>query len=391
VESPVNFKIKKTILEKGAEDYSLANKVREQFQDGCLLREDQADQVSGLEGSDPDKETLRLVSFPGQLLKPCPGTREYLCCGYQILHIGTNCPLDCSYCILQAYFNQPSLRVFVNVERQLESIGEAFQAAGTRIFRIGTGEFTDSLALDPVVKWTEFLPPFVAKQKNVVLEFKTKTLSVEGLLSSPYRERIVVSWSLNSRFIAAREEHGAPSIKKRLEAARSCQREGYTLGFHFDPLIEHPSWKEEYARTVDLLDHFIDASKIIWISLGCLRYMPPLKKVIRRRFPETHILDGEFIPGLDGKMRYIKPVRIEMCGFMKEKLAQYGIRSGVYLCMESSDVWLKALGWSPGTSKELSCYLDDRAIKVFGLPPFGASPSIRRGHSLASPQPDTPS
>jgi spore photoproduct lyase len=172
----VNFRIKKIILEKDAEKCSLAQSVTEQLQSGCLFKGDQADQVPGIEGSDLDKETLRLVSFPGQLLKPCPGTREYLCCGYQILHIGTNCPLDCSYCILQAYFNQPSLRVFVNVAQQLQSIGETLQAAGPRIFRIGTGEFTDSLALDPVVKWTEFLPPFVTKHKNVVLEFKTKTL-----------------------------------------------------------------------------------------------------------------------------------------------------------------------------------------------------------------------
>jgi spore photoproduct lyase len=255
----------------------------------------------------------------------------------------------------------------VNVEQQLEAIGQALQVAQARIFRIGTGEFTDSLALDPVVKWTKVLPSFVAKHKNAILEFKTKTLFIEGLLSSPHRDRIVVSWSLNSSFIAAREEHGAPPVKKRLEAARACQREGYILGFHFDPLIEHPSWKEEYARTLDLLDHFIDPSGVIWISLGCLRYMPPLKQVIRKRFPETHILDGEFIPGLDGKMRYIKPLRIEMYRFMKERLAQFGIGGSVYLCMESSDVWMKALGWSPGTSEEFSRYLDDRATEVFGL------------------------
>jgi spore photoproduct lyase len=56
-----------------------------------------------------DKTSLRLISFPGEFLKPCPGTKGYICCGYQILNIGTNCPFDCSYCILQAYFNQPSI------------------------------------------------------------------------------------------------------------------------------------------------------------------------------------------------------------------------------------------------------------------------------------------
>jgi len=363
----MNFKIKTTILETDAEKYPFARRAVDRLQ-SLSVGKGEDETCSYRPGEfQLDKETLRLISFPGQLLKPCPGTREYLCCGYQILNIGTNCPLDCSYCILQAYFNQPSLRVFVNLEQQLEEIGQALQASGRKIFRIGTGEFTDSLALDPIVKWTEILPSFVAKHKNTVLEFKTKTVSIEGLLSSQYRDRIVVSWSLNSPYISDREEHGAPSIKRRLEAARACQGEGYVLGFHFDPLIEHPSWKEEYARTLDLMDHYIDPAGVIWISLGCLRYMPSLKQVIRRRFPRTHILDGEFIPGLDGKMRYIKPVRIEMYAFMKQKLASWGIESGIYLCMESSDVWRKGLGWSPESSEGLSEYLDSRAREVFGL------------------------
>ncbi len=363
----MNYKIKTAIVENGAEEYSFTRMVVEKLRGACPIKGEQDLPVPVFDESNLDKETLRLISFPGQLLKPCPGTREYLCCGYQVLNIGTNCPLDCSYCILQVYFNHPSLRVFVNVEQQLQAIGEALQVSGKKVYRIGTGEFTDSLALDPIVRWTNVLPAFVANHENTVLEFKTKTVSIEGLLSSPYRDRIVVSWSLNSAAIASREEHGAPSIKRRLEAARACQREGYTLGFHFDPLIEHPLWKEEYGRTVDLLDHYIDPAKVIWISLGCLRYMPLLKQVIRRRFPDSHILDGEFIPALDGKMRYIKPVRIEMVAFMKEKLAQWGMGSGVYLCMESSDVWEKGLGWSPGTSEGLSLYLDNRAREVFRI------------------------
>jgi spore photoproduct lyase len=256
----MNLKIKSAILEKDAEKYPFTQRAVEQLQGCCPVSMDEALPVQKSSAFDLDKETLRLLSFPGQLLKPCPGTREYLCCGYQILNIGTNCPLDCSYCILQTYFNQSGLRVFVNVEQQLEAIGEALQRCGGKIFRIGTGEFTDSLALDPMVKWTQVLPSFVADHENVILEFKTKTVSIEGLLSSTHRDRIVVSWSLNSPSIAATEEHGAPSIRKRLEAARICQREGYTLGFHFDPLIEHPSWREQYARTVDLLDRFVDPS-----------------------------------------------------------------------------------------------------------------------------------
>ena len=359
------LEIKRTILEKEAEAYPMAQRAVRRLQGWIPVSRDDGAYPATSEEFQLNKDTMRLMAFPGELFKPCPGTREYLCCGYQILNIGTNCPLDCSYCILQAYFNQPCLRVFVNLEQHLESIGESLRTSEGKIFRIGTGEFTDSLALDPIVKWTEVLPSFIAKHRNALLEFKTKTTFVEGLLSSPFRDRIVVSWSLNSTTVAAREEHGAPSIRKRLEAARECQREGYILGFHFDPLIENPLWQREYAETLELLDRYIDPKGVIWISLGCLRYMPSLKKVIRRRFPRTHILDGEFVPGLDGKMRYIKPLRIEMYAFMKQQLDAWHKDLGLYLCMESDEIWQRAMGWSPGDSKGLSRYLDMRAMKFF--------------------------
>lgn len=314
---------------------------------------------------DMEKETLRLLPFQGEFLKPCPGTNGYICCGYQILNVGTNCPLDCSYCILQAYFNQTSLRVFVNLESKLEEIGQFIDKSPETIFRIGTGEFTDSLALEPITGWAQFLLPFFANRKNAALELKTKTDQIQGLVSSRWRERIIVSWSLNSPSLASREEQGAPSIRKRLMAARRCQTEGFTLGFHFDPLIQHPGWKEEYLRTLEMMDRYIDPKGIIWISLGSLRYMPLLKTIIRKRHPKTHILDGEFVPGLDGKMRYYKPIRIDMYHFMGTMLKEWHKGPGVYLCMESEEVWQESLGCSPGDSEGLSFYLDERVRKVF--------------------------
>ncbi len=169
---------------------------------------------------DMDKETLRLMSFPGELLKPCPGTgNDYICCGYQILNVGTNCPLDCSYCILQAYMNKPSLRLFVNLPEALPEIARRIDLDPSRLWRIGTGEFTDSLALDSIAGWSQWLLPFMAQRKNAVLELKTKTDQIGGLIASPHRDRIIVSWSLNSPWIVSREEHGAPSLAHAPAAA----------------------------------------------------------------------------------------------------------------------------------------------------------------------------
>jgi hypothetical protein len=40
--------------------------------------------------------------------------------------------------------------------------------------------------------------------------------------------------------------------------------------------------------------------------------MPTLKPIIARRFPASKIVYGEFITGLDNKMRYFKPLRIAL-------------------------------------------------------------------------------
>jgi spore photoproduct lyase len=113
------------------------------------------------------KDMLHLKAFKGDFLKPCPGTRNYICCGYQILNIATNCPLDCSYCILQSYFiNQPGLRIHVNLEEKIESIMAEIDQHPQKIVRVGTGEFADSLALDPMAGWTGILMPHFPAEKT---------------------------------------------------------------------------------------------------------------------------------------------------------------------------------------------------------------------------------
>lgn len=358
--------IKQVIVEPEITKDPYVQAVCQRLPQGLVCEERSEERARQRGTMDPGKDTLHLLSYKGEFLKPCPGTREYICCGYQILNIGTNCPLDCSYCILQSYFNQPYLRVFTNIKEELGRVLAHIDANPDEMFRVGTGEFTDSLALDPVMHWTDFLLPPFSNRKNVILELKTKTGHVSGLLSAPYRDRIVVSWSLNSPHIAAREEKGAISLEKRVKTARKLQSEGFIVGFHFDPLITHAGWKDEYLRTIELLDRYIDPKGIIWISLGSLRFMPQLKQIIRERHPGTEILDGEFIRGLDGKMRYFRPIRTELYRFMRDHLEKWYASLGLYLCMESDVVWRESMGWSPETSRGLRDYLDQRVDLVFG-------------------------
>lgn len=360
----MKFRINNIQVEEGAENYSLTHEILKKNQNIPFSISDEKESFS-IKSHDMDKETLRLLPFKGEFLKPCPGTNNYICCGYQILNIGTNCPLDCSYCILQAYFNKPSLRIFINLQDELSKVGKIIDESPEKLFRIGTGEFTDSLALDEIHQFSSLLADFISQKKNSIIEYKTKTTEIKRLFDFDTRERIILSWSLNSPYIATHEEHNAPSIEQRLTAAQKCQKEGFITGFHFDPLILHKNWKEQYKRTIDLMDRYLDPKKIIWISMGCIRFVPALKPIILKRHPKTMILNGEFIKGLDGKFRYFKPVRIEMYKFIKKQIESWvGFNPGLYMCMESDEIWRKSMEWSPKNSKGLSNYLDDR-VKSF--------------------------
>lgn len=358
-------RITQVVVEKGAAEGHMGRRILSRIPNSIPMTADA--KRSDSDKTDPlGKGTLNLLTYKGEFFKPCPGTMNYICCGYRILNVGTNCPMDCSYCILQAYFNNPNICIFSNLEEQLPTVLHQIDSAPGRIHRVGTGEFTDSLALDGLTGWAEMLiPPFSARN-NVVLEFKTKTDNIGGILRASERDRIVVSWSLNSGFVSTKEEHGAPSVRKRLDAARRCQREGFVVGFHFDPLVNHQGWRDDYRRTVDLIDTMIDPARVIWISMGALRFMPALKQIIRNRHPETRILDGEFVRGLDGKMRYFKPIRIEMYKAVSGMLLDWHRDPGLYLCMESDEVWKESLDWSPGSSRGLSSFLDSRVIRFFG-------------------------
>jgi spore photoproduct lyase len=359
-------KIRRILLEREAEEDLIAQRIRTKLpvvpmkpvsSDDLALADDIDDEL--------DKQSLRMVHFSGDFLKPCPGTRSYICCGYRILHVGINCPMDCSYCFLQSYLNQPSLRIFSNLEENLSAIGAIIDSHPGRVFRIGTGEFTDSLALDYLTGWTDILLPFFSLKSNCTLELKTKTTCIESLLMRrDVGQRIIVAWSLNTPRVITHEERNTASLENRILAARSCQKAGYVVAFHFDPLIHYPGWQEEYEEVIRLMEKNIDPESIIWISIGSFRYMPDLKPVIRRRFPKTRIFNGEFISGLDGKLRYFKPIRSEMYARISERLRRWHNDLGIYLCMESDEVWKQSLGWSPETSANLSSYLDNRVRKL---------------------------
>ena len=300
------------------------------------------------------KKKLLLTRHKGEFLKKCPGSEGQVCCNYYVVNFASNCSMDCSYCYLQEYLaHNPALKVFSNVDDLMTEAGDLLTKHPRFLFRIGTGEITDSLALEPYIGFAREVVPFFAQQPNVLLELKTKSDCVEGLVGLDPKERVVVSWSMNPQRVIDADEHGTASLEERLRAARRCQDAGYRLGFHFDPMIEYPGWEDDYRRVVEEIFATVDWRRISWLSLGVLRQTPGLKRTMRERFPRTELLTGEQVPCPDGKLRYFQPLRVEMYRKMLHWIRGQAPMVKIYLCMESKEVWEQVFGYAPSCEKEL--------------------------------------
>ncbi|MBW1650613.1 MAG: DNA photolyase [Deltaproteobacteria bacterium] len=311
------------------------------------------------------KKILLLSQNKGPFLKKCPGTKNYICCGYKILHIASFCTMDCSYCILQAYFHPPILRYFVNTEDMEKELDALF--AEKTIYRVGTGEFSDSLIFENNTNISANLTEKFGGQKHCILELKTKTVNIKKLQGLNHNRKTIISWSLNTQKVIAEEERDTASLDARLKAAAQCEKWGYPLAFHFDPIIIYKGAEEDYKKVIKKLFSIVSKDNIVWISIGTFRFIPTLKKIIETRFKNSKIIYGEFIKGLDNKMRYFKPIRIEIYKKIISYIKQIAPEVLIYFCMEDEQVWQKSFGFTPEQKGGLASMLDKSAKRHCGL------------------------
>ncbi|HEB34435.1 MAG TPA: hypothetical protein ENI18_01130 [Candidatus Aminicenantes bacterium] len=354
---------KKVYVEKRSLDFPLTKRILKNV--GPVPREiidDPQEVIEDIKASKDvmgaGKKYLLITRQRGEFVKPCPCTPRYLGCNYFIINIDLNCPLDCTYCILQHYLTNPLITVHVNREDLWRQLDILLHRKRHRTVRIGTGELGDSLALDHLTENSIDLVSYFRKKRNVIFELKTKTVNIKNILRIEPAPNVVVAWSLNSLRIAKEEEKGAPSVEERIEAARRVSERGFRTGFHFDPIIHHPDWEEGYEEVIKILLKTVDSARIAWISLGSFRFPASLKAIIEERFPKTKIIYDEFIKGKDGKLRYFKPFRLELykkiVGFIRE---WGGKEIPLYFCMESEGIWREAMGWIPKGEENLEAYL----------------------------------
>jgi spore photoproduct lyase len=305
------------------------------------------------------KRRLVLMRRRGAFLMGCPaGSSKFACCGYQVLVVASNCPMDCSYCFLQEHVaDNPGLQIYTNYTDAFDELDRLAERAPERSFRIGTGELADSLAFDSITGISVELVEYFSKRGNLLLELKTKTDEIDNLLTVDPRGRTLVAWTLSPERVFRVSEHRTASPAARIDAARRVLEAGYKVAFHLDPIIAYAEAEPDYVELLEKLFLVVPPRRIAFMSIGGLRMTPRLRAIARRRFPSDPMLVGEEALAPDGRYRAWAPLRLRLFSRLRERIARADPQLPIYLCMEGPSAHQHVFGAQAASPAQLGARL----------------------------------
>ncbi|MEW6377373.1 MAG: radical SAM protein [Thermodesulfobacteriota bacterium] len=196
--------------------------------------------------------------------------QDVVCPHFLELKWAYGCPYDCSWCYLKGTFRfrpngkEPVIKDYRKIELHTQAFLEEVKTPEI----LNTGEIADSLMHENSGEpFSKFIIPMFESQNLHKVLFLTKSSNVRKLLEIEPHNQAIISFSLNAIPVAKRWEK-APSILKRIEAAKKVYQAGYEVRVRIDPMVPVDNWKESYLQLVDLIFRDLVPERI---TLGSLR------------------------------------------------------------------------------------------------------------------------
>ena len=243
--------------------------------------------------------------------------------GYYFSHM-LNCLYDCRYCFLQGMFRSANYLLFVNYQDffdEIVAVAEQHRNDDKPVW-FYSGYDCDSLAMEPVTQFADYLVPKFAQLENSVLELRTKSTQIRPLLNHSAHSSVVVAYSLSPENICSAVETGAPSLAKRIDAMQKLQNQGWRIGLRLDPIIWHADYQSSYAEMLQQIFAKLDADKIDSVTLGGFRLPKGFYKTMRRLYPE-HWLFSAGLSERKGMVAYTPEIESEVLSNLESMLLQY--------------------------------------------------------------------
>jgi spore photoproduct lyase len=306
----------------------------------------------------------------GRIFRLCPAASERaVCCNLKVLNIVDNCAMACSYCVLQNHYDEAVVAVPTNLKAKLAEV----ELNPAKRYRIGTGEYSDSLLWGNKNGILQDLCDFARAHPNAILELKTKSANIAWILENEIPANVCCSWSLNPPVIVANEEHKTASLDRRLEAARAVADKGVKVGFHFHPMMYFEGWEEAYRDLIARVTSMFRPEEALWISLGCVTLLKGFAQDFRLKYRHSKLLQMETETTPDGKITYAFAVREQLYRNALEALAPWRGQVFQYLCMEHKPMWDAVMGFAYTSMGEFDDAFNDSAFAKLAL--AGAQPA----------------
>jgi spore photoproduct lyase len=251
---------------------------------------------------------------------------------YYFVH-AYNCIYECDYCYLQGHFDSPDIVLFTNFENVADEMSLLSKSHPEIWFH--AGEFSDSLALSHISGELPLLFDFFKIHTNAKLELRTKSVNIRELKKLTPLKNIITSFSLSPDKTARTHDLKTPGLSARLKAMKELYELGHPLAIHFDPIIYHENFLDNYRDLLEELMELIPVQALQYVSVGVVRFPANVFYQVQNNYPKSSLHRAEFITGSDGKIKYPRPMRLWILNKVKELCLEYGISSEkVYLCME---------------------------------------------------------
>jgi len=259
-------------------------------------------------------------------------SNDVVCPHFLELKWAYGCPFKCAWCYLQGTFRflktktQPVIKERSLVENAIMSFFECNSPPEM----LNTGEVGDSLMEEGSNPFTKFAIQLFEEQNRHKILFLTKSDKIHHLLEIPDHKQTVISFSVNSNLVAEKWEVGAPSIEKRLSAAKNLYDSGYEVRLRIDPIVPIVGWETAYK---ELIDKILEGFNPARITLGSLR---GLQSTI------NNSRDRSWVEYLGERSNWGRKVafktRLENFSCIRDYLCDYGY-TNLGLCKETIEMW----------------------------------------------------
>ena len=327
------------------------------------LRESETDYSNFFPQKRSQGKTKKLMSDQKLVLSrcPCPVDGEKTrCCKLRTLDAVMQCAFGCSYCSIQAFYNENEIRIVSNLREKLEAM-----EIGDDVWHIGTGQASDSLLLGDDYGTLSALATFAEKHPNIVLEMKSK--AGRDVFNRPWPRNMVFTWSLNAPTIIEKEEHFTASLTERLRMAEKARDNGNLVGFHIHPMFYFKGWEKEYGEVVEAIVSTFRPEEICMIGIGTLTFTKAVIKRLREMGQESKVLQMELTEAA-GKYSYPLDKKEKMFRHIYASFPEE-YRKGVffYLCMEDPSLWKPVLEREYSSDKEFEMDMKKNYLrKIWG-------------------------